>query len=42
MSSYNLVCDKSREISLLGNTAGVLSWDQQTSMPKGGVPYRTK
>jgi len=40
--SYNLLCDKSREISLLGNTAGVLGWDQETYMPKGGVAYRAK
>ena len=42
MSSYDLLCDKTREISLLGNTAGVLGWDQETYMPKGGVPYRAK
>lgn len=42
MSSYDLLCDKAREISLLGNTAGVLGWDQETYMPKGGIPYRAK
>ena len=42
MSSYNHLCDKSREISLLGNTLGVLGWDQETYMPKGGVQYRAK
>ncbi len=42
MTSYDLLCEKTREISLLGNTAGVLGWDQETYMPKGGVPYRAK
>jgi carboxypeptidase Taq len=42
MSCYNLLCDKTREISLLYNTAGVLGWDQETYMPSGGVGYRAK
>ena len=42
MSSYDQLCDKSREISILGNTLGVLGWDQETYMPKGGVQYRAK
>lgn len=41
-SSYLSLCEKNREISLLGNTAGVLGWDQETYMPKGGVEYRAK
>ena len=42
MSSYDQLCEKSREISLLGNTLGVLGWDQETYMPKGGLQYRAK
>jgi len=42
MSSYDNLCDRSREITLLGNTAGVLGWDQETYMPKDGVHYRAK
>ncbi|MBK1830720.1 carboxypeptidase M32 [Verrucomicrobiaceae bacterium R5-34] len=41
-SQYDSLCAKSREISLLGNTAGVLGWDQETYMPKNGVAYRAK
>lgn len=40
--AYDLLCEKSREISLLSNTLGVLGWDQETYMPQGGVPYRAK
>ena len=40
--SYDSLCAKSREISLLANTASVLGWDQETYMPSGGVPYRAK
>ncbi|MBT8037377.1 MAG: carboxypeptidase M32 [Verrucomicrobiae bacterium] len=42
MPSYDLLCDKTREISLLGNTAGVLSWDQETHLTNGGVNYRAQ
>lgn len=42
MTAYDELCQKAREISLLGNTAAVLGWDQETYMPKGGVPYRAK
>lgn len=42
MAAYGELCDKAREISLLGNTAGVLGWDQETYMPRGGVPYRAR
>ena len=42
MNAYDQLSDKVREISLLGNTAGVLGWDQETYMPKNGVPYRAK
>jgi len=41
-SPYLQLCEKSREIALLGNTLGVLGWDQETYMPKGGVQYRAK
>ncbi len=42
MSSYDLLCEKTREMSLLSNTAGILGWDQETYMPAGGVNYRAK
>ncbi|NWK54789.1 carboxypeptidase M32 [Verrucomicrobiaceae bacterium N1E253] len=41
-TAYQSLCQKSREIALLGNTMGVLGWDQETYMPKGGVQYRAK
>lgn len=42
MQNYQILCELAREITLLGNTAGVLGWDQETYMPKGGVKYRAK
>lgn len=39
---YDSLCAKGREISLLGNTASVLGWDQETYMPSGGITYRAK
>lgn len=42
MSSYDQLCEKSREIALLGNTSSALDWDQETYMPSGGVKYRAK
>ncbi|MFK7909405.1 MAG: carboxypeptidase M32 [Akkermansiaceae bacterium] len=42
MTAYNKLCEKMREISLIGNAAGVLGWDQETYMPRGGVDYRAK
>ncbi|BDS08668.1 carboxypeptidase M32 [Oceaniferula spumae] len=40
--AYDALREKSLEISLLGNAAGVLGWDQETYMPPGGVAYRAK
>ena len=39
---YDSLCHKNREISLISKTAGILSWDQETYMPKGGISYRAK
>ena len=39
---YDSLCIKSRELSLLENTAAVLGWDQETYMPSGGSAYRAK
>jgi len=39
---YDALCAKSREISLISHSAGVLGWDQETYMPKGGVEFRAQ
>jgi len=41
-SHYDLLCDKSREISLINSTAGVLGWDMETYMPQGGIQTRSQ
>ena len=42
MKSYERLCDKVRKISLVNDTASVLSWDQETYMPTEGLAYRAK
>ncbi|MDG0994638.1 MAG: carboxypeptidase M32 [Akkermansiaceae bacterium] len=42
MTSYERLCDKVREISLVNDTASALSWDQETYMPTEGLAYRAK
>jgi carboxypeptidase Taq len=41
-SCYDLLCEKSREIALIHSAAGVLGWDMETYMPKGGIQTRSQ
>lgn len=41
-TSYEQLCRLVREASLLGSTGGLLSWDQETMMPHGGVELRSE
>ena len=36
------VFDRSREIALVGSTASILSWDQETYLPSGSADYRSE
>src|SRR5580658_2137642 len=38
--AYEELIDRMKEIALLGNTAGVLGWDQEVYMPGAAAPYR--
>ncbi|MFB6196648.1 MAG: carboxypeptidase M32, partial [Halobacteriaceae archaeon] len=38
--SYDALIDRVERISHLRDAAGVLSWDQQVTMPEGGAPAR--
>jgi len=42
MTEYDLLCEKSREIALINNTAGVLGWDMETYMPEGAIETRSQ
>ncbi|MFK7959902.1 MAG: carboxypeptidase M32 [Phycisphaerales bacterium] len=39
-SAYDALVGLSREASMLGATAGILGWDQEVMMPKGGIAFR--
>jgi carboxypeptidase Taq len=39
-SAYEELLTRMKELTLLGNTAGVLGWDQEVYMPGAGGPYR--
>ena len=39
-SAYRGLVDHFRQASLLQGTAAILSWDQETMMPAGGVEFR--
>lgn len=41
-SAYEQLLNHARETSLLGSSAGLLGWDQETFMPPGGQAYRGK
>ncbi|WP_227355647.1 carboxypeptidase M32 [Haladaptatus salinisoli] len=41
-SAYDELLDRVKRISNVGNATGVLYWDQQTKMPEGGTPARSK
>jgi len=42
MSTYQEVAQHQHEISLLGSTEAVLSWDQETLMPSGAQKHRAE
>ena len=39
-TAYDELVSLSREAALLGGTAGLLGWDQEVHMPRGGIAYR--
>jgi carboxypeptidase Taq len=41
-TAYDRLLSLYREGTLLGSTAEILSWDQETMMPSGGVEYRSR
>src|SRR5581483_10807627 len=40
--AYEQLQARMQEIALLGNTAGVLGWDQEVYMPGANAPYRAE
>src|SRR5579872_1928297 len=40
--AYEDLLKRMKEISLLGNTAGVLGWDQEVYMPAANAPFRAE
>ena len=42
MTDYQSLCQLSGEIAMLGNTASVLGWDQETYLPTKGGAYRAE
>lgn len=41
-TAYEKLLARSREVSLIGTTSGVLGWDQETYMPPKGVAFRAE
>ncbi len=41
-TAYETLLERTREVHLLESTAEILSWDQETMMPAGGVEHRAK
>ena len=41
-AAYDELIALTKDRSLLGSTAGLLSWDQETQMPPGGVEHRSR
>ncbi|MCH2144958.1 MAG: carboxypeptidase M32 [Phycisphaerales bacterium] len=41
-TAYDRLLNLHQEGSLLGSTAEILSWDQETMMPSGGLEYRSR
>jgi len=41
-SAYNELVNLVRQANLLGSTGSILSWDQETMMPTGGVEHRSR
>jgi carboxypeptidase Taq len=42
MTAYEQLCGLAREIALLGSSASVLGWDQETWLPQRGIHYRAR
>lgn len=42
LTPYTRLLEASREANLLGATASILGWDQETMMPPGGLDYRSR
>ncbi len=40
--AYETLTQRMKEIALLGNTAGILGWDQEVYMPGAGAAYRAE
>ena len=40
--AYDELITRTKDASLLASTASLLSWDQQTKMPPGGIEHRSK
>ncbi|HUO58838.1 MAG TPA: carboxypeptidase M32 [bacterium] len=40
--AYDELLKRMKEIAVLGNTAGVLGWDQEVYMPAANAPYRAE
>jgi carboxypeptidase Taq len=40
--AYENLVNRMKEIAVLGNTAGVLGWDQEVYMPPANAPYRAE
>jgi len=40
--AYQALIERSRDAHLIGATSGILSWDQETMMPMGGVDFRSR
>ncbi|MEE4298032.1 MAG: carboxypeptidase M32 [Pseudomonadales bacterium] len=41
-TAYDELMKLTREASLLGSTAALVGWDQETMMPKGGIAHRSR
>ena len=41
-AAYEGLIKRVKEISVLGSCAGLLGWDEQTYMPKGGAAHRAE
>jgi carboxypeptidase Taq len=41
-NAYEELITRIREVGILSSTGGLLSWDQETHMPPGGVEHRSK
>ena len=40
--AYEELLKRMKELALLGNTAGILGWDQEVYMPGANAPYRAE